>query len=31
VINLSFEDYREKFGNPETRIEELHNLLRAAA
>jgi inorganic pyrophosphatase len=31
VINLSFEDYREKFGNPETRIDELHNLLRATA
>ena len=31
VINLSFADYREKFGNPESRIEELRNLLRAAA
>ncbi len=29
VINLSFEDYREKFGNPESRIEELKMLLRA--
>lgn len=31
VINLSFEDYRETFGNPESRIEELQNLLRANA
>lgn len=31
VINLSFADYREKFGNPESRIEELKNLLRATA
>lgn len=31
VIQCSFEDYREKFGNPESRIEELHNLLRATA
>lgn len=29
VINLSFADYREKFGNPEARIAELQNLLRA--
>ncbi|MGI8788493.1 MAG: inorganic pyrophosphatase [Pyrinomonadaceae bacterium] len=28
VINLSFEDYREKFGEPESRIEELRMLLR---
>lgn len=31
VINLSFEDYRENFGAPETRIDELRNLLRAPA
>lgn len=30
VINLSFQDYREKFGNPEMRINELKDLLRAA-
>jgi inorganic pyrophosphatase len=29
VINLSFEDYRENFGNPESRIDELKMLLRA--
>ncbi len=29
VINLSFEDYRETFGAPESRIEELRTLLRA--
>ncbi len=29
VINLSFEDYRETFGKPESRIEELRTLLRA--
>jgi inorganic pyrophosphatase len=29
VINLSFEDYRETFGEPESRIEELRTLLRA--
>ncbi len=29
VINLSFEDYREKFGAPESRIENLRTLLRA--
>ena len=29
VINLSFEDYRETFGEPELRIEELRTLLRA--
>ncbi|MGI8467582.1 MAG: inorganic pyrophosphatase [Pyrinomonadaceae bacterium] len=29
VINLSFEDYREKFGNPESRVEQLHHLLSA--
>lgn len=29
VINLSFADYREKFGAPELRIEELRTLLRA--
>lgn len=29
VINLSFADYRETFGNPESRIEELRTLLRA--
>jgi len=29
VINLSFADYREKFGEPESRIEELRTLLRA--
>lgn len=29
VINRSFEDYREKFGAPEARIEELRTLLRA--
>ena len=29
VINLSFADYRETFGNPETRIDELKTLLRA--
>ena len=31
VINLSFRDYREKFGNPETRIDELRALLSATA
>lgn len=31
VIDASFADYREKFGNPETRVSELQNLLRAAA
>lgn len=31
VINLSFQDYREKFGNPETRIDELRALLSATA
>ena len=31
VIGRSFEDYRETFGNPETRVEELRNLLRATA
>ena len=29
VIQCSFEDYRDKFGNPETRIDELRNLLQA--
>lgn len=29
VIKLSFEDYRENFGNPESRIDELKALLRA--
>ncbi len=29
VINLSFQDYRETFGEPESRIEELRTLLRA--
>jgi len=29
VINLSFADYREKFGEPESRIDELRSLLRA--
>ncbi|MDQ3180511.1 MAG: inorganic pyrophosphatase, partial [Acidobacteriota bacterium] len=29
VINLSFADYRETFGNPETRIDELKTLLRS--
>lgn len=29
IIHRSFEDYRRKFGNPETRVEELQNLLRA--
>ncbi|MDQ3712550.1 MAG: inorganic pyrophosphatase [Acidobacteriota bacterium] len=29
VINLSFQDYREIFGEPESRIEELRTLLRA--
>ncbi|HEV8160726.1 MAG TPA: inorganic pyrophosphatase [Pyrinomonadaceae bacterium] len=29
VINLSFQDYRETFGEPELRIEELRTLLRA--
>lgn len=29
VITLSFEDYREKFGAPESRIEELRTLLRS--
>lgn len=29
IIRLSFEDYREKFGNPESRVEELHFLLSA--
>ena len=29
VINLGFEDYRQKFGNPESRVEELHSLLSA--
>jgi len=29
VINLSFADYRENFGNPESRIDELKMLLRA--
>jgi inorganic pyrophosphatase len=29
VINLSFADYRETFGSPETRIDELKSLLRA--
>lgn len=31
VINLSFQDYRETFGNPESRIDELRALLRSAA
>jgi inorganic pyrophosphatase len=31
VINLSFEDYRETFGNPENRIDELRALLGVAA
>ena len=31
VINLSFEDYREKFGDPEARIDRLRALLGAAA
>lgn len=31
VIDASFTDYREKFGNPETRVSELQNLLRAVA
>ena len=31
VIKLSFEDYREKFGNPETRIDQLRSLLTATA
>jgi inorganic pyrophosphatase len=30
VINLSFQDYREKFGNPETRFDQLRALLNAA-
>ncbi len=29
VISLSFQDYRETFGEPESRIEELRTLLRA--
>nr|MBA3785818.1 inorganic diphosphatase [Acidobacteriota bacterium] len=29
VINFSFQDYRETFGEPESRIEELRTLLRA--
>ncbi len=29
VINLSFQDYREKFGAPESRIETLRSLLRS--
>ena len=28
VINLSFQDYRETFGDPESRIDQLRNLLR---
>lgn len=29
VINLSFEDYHAKFGDPESRVEKLHSLLSA--
>ena len=31
VINLSFADYREKFGEPETRVDQLRSLLGGAA
>jgi inorganic pyrophosphatase len=30
VINLSFQDYRDNFGNPESRIDQLRTLLGAA-
>ncbi len=30
VIDLSFQDYREKFGNPETRFDQLRALLGTA-
>lgn len=31
VINLSFEDYRNSFGHPESRVEELKRLLQTAS
>lgn len=31
IIEYSFADYRANFGNPESRVEELQNLLRATA